>query len=589
MKRYLLIILAGCLLTSCTRNNPEITSDELYAHISRLASDRLGGRLTGTEGDSLAAEYIRKELLSYGLVPFVDDGFQRFRVTSSLVTGDGNMMSVDGKKMIIGSDFSPSSISENAEIEAPVVFAGYGIRLKNDTIDWDDYSGLDVTGKWVMLLRADPDINGSGTAFAEITGDRSKVMIARDMGAAGVLLVSGVEYDQSDEFEPLGRAEYPAGIPVIRIKREVASLILSDTGYSIEELENTINKHRSPYGKNTGSIVSAVTDLKRETAGTRNVAMVLPGEDPVFKNEYLIIGAHYDHLGSGGAGSSSRTPDTVAVHYGADDNASGIAMMLELAQKFANGNKTLSRSIVFIAFSAEEMGLLGARHFIENMPVSASSVNAMINLDMVGRLKDTRVLQVGGAGTAAGMKYILTELNDTSRIILTISDEGYGPSDHSVFYGADIPVLFVSTGAHLDYHTPKDTEDRINYAGMIDIADYIYSVAGEFVNRTEKLKFTEAGPRQGPSHGGRRRGVTLGIMPDFSGIVKEGLRADFVTPGRPAAIGGMQKGDVIKSINGMPVNNIEDYMYRLNQLKQGETITVEILRGERKELLILQL
>ncbi len=409
MKRYIYVLLAACLLVACSRGNPEITTGELFAHVSYLASEKLGGRLTGTEGDSLAADYIRRELRAYGLVPFVDDGFQRF---------------------------------------------------------------------WV----------------------------------------------------------------------------------------------------------------NRTNAGTKNVAMVLPGKDPVLRNEYVVIGAHFDHLGYGGEGSSSRMPDTIAVHYGADDNASGVALMLEIAQKFASRPGGTSRSIIFVAFAAEEMGLLGARHFVDQMPVSPASINAMINLDMVGRLKEeSLMLQVGGAGTAKGMRDLLMVLNDTARLKLALSDEGYGPSDHSAFYIVDIPVIFVSTGPHLDYHTPYDTKDRINYEGMIAIADFVYGVADSLAGNSERLAFTEAGPRQGLDHGARRGGISLGIMPDFSGVVSDGLRADFVTPGRPAALGGMMRGDIIKSINGKPVNNIEEYMIRLNQLKAGETISVEILRGENTELLIIQL
>jgi hypothetical protein len=317
--------------------------------------------------------------------------------------------------------------------------------------------------------------------------------------------------------------------------------------------------------------------------------MLLPGTDDNLKNEYVIIGAHYDHLGMGGEGSSSRATDTIATHYGADDNASGVAMMLELAEKFAAIPEGSRRSILFLAFSAEEMGLIGAKYFAENSYIEHNQVNAMINLDMVGRLKETSVLQVGGAGTATEMRQILESLNDTTSLRLALSDEGYGPSDHSAFYGKNIPVVFASTGAHLDYHTPFDTEERINYEGMIKVSDYIYAVTETLANSNDRLTFAEAGPKDGGSRGMRRKGVTLGIMPDFAGNVGDGLRADFVTPGKPAAMGGMQKGDIIKSINGKAVNNIEDYMFRLNQLKQGETITVEILRNEKRELLLIQL
>ncbi len=232
---------------------------------------------------------------------------------------------------------------------------------------------------------------------------------------------------------------------------------------------------------------------------------------------------------------------------------------------------------------------LGSKYFADNPLIDLTKVNAMINLDMVGRLKDSSSLQIGGAGTAEGLKDLVKSLCDTNLISLTLSDEGYGPSDHSSFYGKNIPVLFWSTGAHLDYHTPRDTWDKINYTGMAEISDLIYGVAENLANNPERLKFKEAGPKVEVNRAMRRKGVTLGIMPDFAGNVKNGLRADFVTPGKPAALGGMKKGDIITSINGKTVNNIQDYMFRMGQLKHGETISVEVLRSNKKVVLLIQL
>jgi len=317
--------------------------------------------------------------------------------------------------------------------------------------------------------------------------------------------------------------------------------------------------------------------------------MMLPGTDEQLRNEYIIIGAHFDHLGTGGPGSSSRAPDTTGVHQGADDNASGVAMMLELAEKFSKTKNSNKRSIICIGFTAEEMGLLGAKHFTENPGIDLSNVNAMINLDMVGRLRETNVLQISGTGTAEGFKDLIYSVSDTSVIKLALSEEGYGPSDHSAFYGKNIPVLFYTTGAHLDYHTPHDIADSINYEGMVSIASLVYEMASRLATDPEKLKFAEAGPMEEQGRPVRRKGVTLGIMPDFAGNIRNGLRADFVTPGKPAALGGMKKGDIITAINGMPVNNIQDYMFRMGQLKFGETISVEVLREGKKEVLLIQL
>ena len=213
----------------------------------------------------------------------------------------------------------------------------------------------------------------------------------------------------------------------------------------------------------------------------------------------------------------------------------------------------------------------------------------MINLDMVGRLSDSGSLQVGGIGTSPVLRDLVVSLADTNTMNLSLTEEGSGPSDHSAFYGKDIPVLFFTTGAHLDYHTPYDTWDKLNYPGMVSVGDFIFSIAQRLANDEEKLVFTEAGPRQESVRTMRRQGVTLGIMPDFAGNVKNGLRADLVTPGKPAAIGGMKKGDIITAINGKQVSNIQDYMYRMGQLKHGETISVEVLRNGKKEVLLIQL
>lgn len=591
MRNLLLTIPVLTILVACTGRGLQtgITSAELDRHISYLASDELAGRLTGSAGDSLAATYIRKQLSLYGLEPLASEGFQHFSVTTEVEASSANSLEWNDRKYEAGKEFTTVAISENGSAEGEVVFCGYGFNISSDTLVWNDYEGVDVNGKWVMVLRADPDVENNASPFAAVSSDRYKAITARDMGAAGIIFVSGVKYDPADEFEPLRNAEMPAGIPAVRVKRAVASQILEGTGSTIEEKETLLNELRKPHSFTTGVSVRATTELIRKSTPTRNVVMMLPGSDPELKNEYVIIGAHYDHLGMGGPGSSSRATDTVAVHYGADDNASGVALMIELAGKFAGTPGSNARSLVFIAFSGEEMGLLGAGSFVENPPIDLKSANAMVNLDMVGRLKDTRVLQVGGAGTAEGLRSIITGNNDSTILRLAVSDEGYGPSDHSAFYGKDIPVIFVSTGAHLDYHTPSDRPELINYDGMLAISDYLYNVIHTLAGNNERLTFREAGPKDGGSRGTRRKGITFGIMPDFAGNVTDGLRADFVTPGKPAAIGGMKRGDIIKAINGKPVKNIEDYMFRLNQLKQGETVSVEVEREGVRELLIIQL
>jgi aminopeptidase YwaD len=581
---FIYLIVAFSCNTSITR---DIGTGELQDHIKFLSSDSLRGRQTGTAGDSLAAYYIKYQLLQSGLKPLSGDGFQRYKIADKVIVGENNFLSVDGREFDSSNGFMPLSFSGSSELESEVIFTGYGFSIKNDSLQWNDYEKTDVKGKWVLILRGDPEPNKSVSGFIPFNNDRDKALLAKDMGASGVLMVSGPVNDQEDSFEPLSSEAFSVEIPVLRIRRNIADIILAKTKTSVADLEKRINMTKKPLDFSTGTIVHAGSEIIVKKSDTRNVIMLLPGEDELLKNEYVIIGGHFDHLGMGG--SSSRARDTVAVHHGADDNASGIGEMIELAEKFALTAGSHKRSIIFAAFSGEELGLLGSKYFTENPLVDLAKVNAMINLDMVGRLRDSSALQIGGAGTAEGLKDLVKSLSDTNTLKLTITEEGSGPSDHSSFYGKNIPVLFFSTGAHMDYHTPSDTWDKINYPGMVKISDLVFIIAEKLANDSTRLKFKESGPKVEINRTMRRQGVTLGIMPDFAGNVKNGLRADLVTPGKPAALGGMKKGDIITLINGKTVNNIQDYMFRMGQLKHGETISIEVLRGGKKEVLLIQL
>jgi aminopeptidase YwaD len=588
-KRVLPLILFYAIAAFSCKNSVtrEITTNELQDHIKYLSSDSLKGRRTGTAGDSLAAMYIKDQLAQAGLVPISGDGFQRYEVTDKAIAGEKNFLSVNGQDFESTTDLMPLSFSGSSELKAEVFFAGYGFSINNDSIQWNDYDKKDVKGKWVLLLRGDPEPNKSVSGFIPFNSDRDKALLAKDMGASGVLMVSGPVNDQEDSFEPLSAESFSVEIPVLRIKRNVADKILVKTNTTVSDLEKMINMTKKPSGFSTGADVYAGSEIILKKSDTRNVVMLLPGEDELLKGEYVIIGAHFDHLGMGG--SSSRAGDTVAVHHGADDNASGVGEMIELAEKFALTKGSHKRSLVFAAFSGEESGLLGSKYFTGNPLIDLSKVNAMINLDMVGRLRDSSTLQIGGVGTAEGFLEMVKSLIDTSQINLSFTDEGYGHSDHSSFYGKNVPVLFFSTGAHTDYHTPSDTWDKINYKGMLEISNPVFNIAERLANSADRLNFKEAGPKVEVNRARRRKGVTLGITPDYTGIVKNGLRADEIDPGRPAALGGMKKGDIITSINGKIVKNIYDYMYRLGQFKQGQTISVEVLRNGKTEVLLIQL
>jgi aminopeptidase YwaD len=592
MKSFIKVFhfLLALILISCSGTGKKaVTTSELTDHIKYLSSDSLKGRMTGSAGDSLAASYIRNRLSSYGFVPLSGDGFQRFKVTDKVIPGPNNSMKINNISFKSGEDFLPFSFSENVSVEANVVFNGYGFNINTDSLKWNDYDKTNVKGKWVLVLRGDPDPDNTMNKYAPYSSDRNKALTAKDMGAAGILLVAGETIDKDDKFDPLAKNEFSVGIPAFRIKRAVADKILIKSKLSIADLEKKLNKSLKPGSFTAGIILFASSDIIHEFANTRNVVMLLPGEDKKLKNEYIIMGAHFDHLGMGGTGSSSRKADTVAVHHGADDNASGVAMMLELAQKFAFTKGSHNRSIICIAFTGEERGLDGSRYFVDNPGIDLSKVDIMLNYDMVGRLNATKDMQINGVGTAEGLKERAVALCDTNLLKLNFTEAGSGPSDHSSFYSKEIPVLFFTTMPHDDYHTPSDTWDKINYKGMVTESDLIYKMASGFACDTLKLHFREAGPKTDASRNYRRRGATLGIMPDFAGVVKNGLRVDQVTKGGPGANGGMQKNDIITSINGKQVNNIYDYMARMQQVKKGQIISVEVLRNNKKEVLIIQL
>jgi hypothetical protein len=581
------LMLSVFILHSCYAGK-EITERELRDHVKYLSSDSMGGRLPGSRGDSLSACYTRESLSSSGFQPLLDDGFQRFGIISGIKPGPGNELIINDREYVAGKDFIPLSFSADSSLSARVIFAGYGLRINSDSLEWDDYANTDVHGRWVMLLRGQPDsVNNS--RFILDTDDREKVIQALDMGAAGVLLASGRLHDTVDEFEPLSIDYFPVKIPVLSIKRNVADTILSNEKITILDIEKIINREGKPCSFDTRSGIYAKTELIRETRLTRNVVMLLPGEDDRLSDEFIILGAHFDHLGRGGPNSGSRSPDTLAVHNGADDNASGVSMMLEIAEKFASIKGSHGRGIICIAFTGEEKGLVGSNYFTGHPVVDLSKVNAMLNLDMVGRLNEAGSLEVGGVGTAEKLGEIIAGKNNVSRLQLSLSEQGYGPSDHSSFYARNIPVLFFSTGMHTDYHTPRDTYEKINYKGMAAVSALVYDISRELANSPVRLQFREAGPKVSMVRQMKKKSLTLGIMPDVSGTEKRGLKAIVVSPGKPGSLGGMRNGDIITSINGNGITNIHDYMFRMSQFKHGERISVEVLRGEEKIILVIQL
>ena len=579
--------MASCQNIKKTKS--DISEKDLYQYIDFLASDSLKGRLPGTTYDRVSAKFIRDQFEHYGLKLMSENGYQFMDIILDQKPGAGNKLTINDAEQKYDADFTTLPFSSTGSLNASVVFIGFGFKLNNEKILWNDYQAVDVTNKWVLILRGDPEPDSTNSVFINQSSDRTKTLIAKDMGAKGVILVSGSTFDPKDKLQGMSERDFDQGIPVIHVKREVANTILGDKG-KIDELEKQLIKERRPFSIELNSHVDASTEVINNTQKTQNVIAKLEGRDPDLKNEYIVIGAHFDHLGMGGKGSSSRRPDTIAVHNGADDNASGVAAMLELAQKLSSKHRKIKRSIVFVGFAAEEMGLIGSQKFVESGLLPNASVVAMINIDMLGRLNNKNELQVSGTKTSTETESILTKLNADSTFKLAFAPEGYGPSDYASFYNKNIPVFAFTTGVHLDYHTPADDIDKINFDGMVKATNYIYNLAYELSNRDKKLTFQEAGPKSRPTRSARGGlKVKLGIIPDVSGSSNNGLKAIGVTENNPAYKAGMKSGDIITAINGKQVKNIQDYMYRLSELKPGMTISVEILRGEQKLVLLVQL
>ncbi|HSW67713.1 MAG TPA: M20/M25/M40 family metallo-hydrolase, partial [Bacteroidales bacterium] len=552
----------------------------IQEHINFLTSAKMAGRYPGSHGDSLAADFIVRSFSKAGLELMFDNGFQPFSVATGVELQDGNKFYSCTDTAVLNRDFVPLSFSASGYSSGSVHFSGYGISVPGR---WDDYEHTDVTGKWVMVLAGDPEPDKRDSDLIPHAGDRIKAITASDQGAIGLIVVKGIATDRNDRLMPAFYDKSPstASIPVINITRYFADKLLTNTGYTIAGLEETMLTNGKPVGFPIPVQVAAQTVLKTRIESTFNVAGILHG----YSNKpAVVIGAHYDHLGKGGVGSGSRMPDTIAVHPGADDNASGVAGLIELAKKLTTAGFPIPFDLIFIAFGAEEMGLVGSRYFVQNLPVPKSDIQLMINLDMIGRLSDCKSLSIGGTGTAIELDSLITAAAQYSPLQLQRHPDGYGPSDHAAFYAASFPVLFFTTGAHLDYHTPFDTPDKTNSEGQAMVLDLVLSVIQQMSAQTTSLTFTESGAPPRRMYG-RSFKVTLGIIPDITSS-QNGLRVDGVRPDGPAGRAGIRKGDLITALNGLHVGNIYEYMARLNTLAAGETAVVELLRDGKAEIVL---
>lgn len=577
---FIFIVVLGLVLIQIRRANSfsEITKNEIMGHIRYLSHENRDGRYPGTRGSKDVIAYLVKRLKSYSVQPGAGQSFiQPFNITTGIELGENNTVRVNDNVLTVGDDYIPLSFSGNGSTSALAVFAGYGFNIEEDDLKWNDYEELDVKGKWVIVLRHSPERNNQHSVYAPHSALHKKMLVARDRGATGILFVSQLE-DQ--ELYPLKYIPgyKNAGIPAIHLSNDRAEEIFKTVGWSRQMIQETMNRSlESITFELPNTIIESVVNLNFIEARAANVIGAIRSGNRKYRDEYIVVGAHFDHIGMGGDGSGSRKPNENAVHPGADDNASGIAGLLELAQKLTAYKSRLKRSILLIGFDAEEKGLQGARHFTEHPTVDLANIITMINMDMIGRMKDSSAT-VGGVGTSPVFKHLLDSLSRNRGVNLNMTLPGFGPSDHAAFYSRDVPVLFFFSGFHNEYHTPDDTWKLINLQGEKDILELIYDIVFHLARTPDRPVYTEAGPKQGQMNRDTRFKVTFGIMPAY-GSMKDGLEVDGISnPDGPAAKAGIKKGDVIKSINGKAIKDIYEYMDRLGELEKGMTIPVLVDR-----------
>ena len=542
----------------------KITQTNLEAHIRYLADDKLEGRRTGTSGEKLAADYISIGYSRAGLQPKGDNNgwLQAFEVNEGRLVSPDSYFSVNGREFVLNKEYFPLTISAAGTAEGSPAIA------------------LQESGEpWFLDLKDLMDASQNNPHFSLENAIRAKAKEYSKKGANALILYNTSKIADNLSYDRKDRPE-PAAIPIIYITKEVKRKFLKDESASLDT-----------------RIKVGFTEKKRTG---HNVVGYLDNGAP----NTVIIGAHYDHLGYGEDSNSLYRGTERQIHHGADDNASGVAATIELA-RLLKESRFKNNNYLFIAFSGEELGLFGSKYFVEHPTIDLKQVNYMINLDMIGRLRDsTHTLIIGGYGTSPAWGEAFNNAGDKKYFTLQYDSSGVGPSDHTSFYLKGIPVLFFFTGTHSDYHKPTDEADKINYPGELQVLKFIYAVVekengkgriafattrdsqaaiprsnsgdrfSENINRSRQT--SDDGPSARPPVASFS--VTLGILPDYT-FSGSGVRADAISEGRPAQKAGLKSGDVIVQLGTWPVSSMDKYMEALSKFKKGDTTTVKYRRG----------
>jgi Zn-dependent M28 family amino/carboxypeptidase len=516
------------------RKSDKLIVDNLKKHIEYLADDKLEGRRTGTHGEELAMDYIIGQFKENGISPKGTENYpQSFDVNDGKQIGPSAYFSVNNNSLEAGKDYFPFPFSPDKVIDAAPAIAIQEADMP-----------------WFVDLSEPLEENKNNPHFDLEEYIRTNSKKAADRGATAVILYNSSSLADSLAFNPKDKSE-KLSIPVIYVLKYAAKKYFSDKTATLK--------------------IKLRTDIgEKKRIGHNVIGYIDNGASTT-----VILGAHFDHLGYGEDGTSMLRTGERLIHNGADDNASGTAALIELA-RILKTSKAKNNNYLFIAFSGEELGLFGSKYFTEHPTVELTTVNYMINMDMVGRLNDsTKVLSVGGYGTSPQWATVIKKEGKKTPFIIKIDSSGTGPSDHTSFYRKDIPVLFFFTGQHKDYHRPTDDADKINYIGELKVINYITTIITSLNNQHEKLTFLKTRETQ---TGNTALRVTLGIMPDYT-YDGTGLRADGVTEGRPAFKAGIQAGDIIIQLGDYTVNSMDTYMQALNKFKKGDKTKVKYKRG----------
>jgi hypothetical protein len=482
----------------------------------------------------------------------------------------------------INDDFVPVVFSNTADISAPLVFAGYGISAPE--LHYDDYQGIDVNGKIAIVLRHEPQESDAkspfdGTNFTRHASFINKAINAKQHGAKAVIFITDLNH-ADEQVGPATRTEESddLGIPAVHAKRETLMNLFKTAGKDVAAIQKKIDADLKPESfELPDSRARVATEIVRTRKPVRNVVAGLTGSDSTLSKEWVVVGAHYDHLGLGDR--NSLAPSQIGqIHHGADDNASGTAGVLELARLAAKNKSEFKRSLLFITFAGEELGLLGSSNYVNHPTIPLDHVMGMINMDMIGRVNNDRLF-VGGVGTSPSFKPWLEDFNKSAHLQLDYSDSGYAASDHMSFNAKKIPVLFFFSGLHTDYHKPSDTFDKINANGAVKVLSLVYLTTDTMANNDARLQYTEVQPPQAPAAGsGGGYGPYFGSVPDFRDDLKGVLFAD-VTNNSPAAKAGLKQGDLMVEFNGKPIQNLYDFTYALRSANVGDTVPVVVKRN----------